>query len=289
MARRVPAVGHLRREELRAVTTARWWRAAMLLVPVAIGALAVALVPDVNPVAAFLLAAAAAALAGALATYLLADSRAKSAFVQGWASSRGWTADTGSWRDEATPLLRDGDRRESKNHVSGPLAGDSLATLCHYTFEVRHEHTSSNGDTTTSWEEHDFTVVEAAVAAPGVPRLSLHPRSFGDNSLFDRIDSVLTSDRVVQLESAELDREYKLEVADGASDLALRLLFEPAFIVWCLDQAEARMLVEIEGDTLVVAIPDHSYDPAQLDDLVARAATVAGRLADTRMTAGMVT
>ena len=40
------------------------------------------------------------------------------------------------------------------------------------------------------------------------------------------------------------------------------------------------MLLEIEDGTLAVAIPDHSYDAAQLDVLVERATTIATRLAD---------
>ena len=93
----------------------------------------------------------------------------------------------------------------------------------------------------------------------------------------------------MELESSELEHEYKLEVADSASDAAVRLLFEPAFIVWCVDQAADQMLLEIENETLVVAIPDHSYDAAQLDGLVEKATTIAARLADARATTPEVT
>ena len=284
----VEPVNQLRREQMHALTTKNWWRAAMALVPIVAGGVAAAAVSGPNPVVVFVLVAAAAALAGAIGTYVLADRRAKSAFVQAWARSRGWTEGAASWVDEATPLLRDGDRRESKDHVSGPLGDDSEGVLCHYTYEIRNEHTDSQGNRTTDWEAHDFTVVETGVTA-GIPSLSLHPRSFGDNRLFDRIDTKLTSNRVVQLESSELEHEYKLEVPDSASDVAVRLLFEPAFMVWCLEQAADQMLLEIENETLVVAIPDHSYDAAQLDDLVAKATTVATRLADARATTPKVT
>jgi hypothetical protein len=123
-------------------------------------------------------------------------------------------------------------------------------------------------------------VIQTPVSAPEIPRLSLHPRSFGDNRLFDRIDAALTPDRVVELESSELQREYKLEVWDSASDMAVRLLFEPTFIVSCLDQAADGMMLELENEALVVAIPDHSYDAAELDGLVEKAETIAARFAD---------
>lgn len=279
MADAIAPVGQLRSEQLRALTATTWWRAAILLVPIVAGVIAIVVIPDSNPIVVFVLAAAAAALAGAVGTYLLADSRAKSAFLQAWARSRGWTKDTGFWHDEATPLLREGDRRNSENHVSGPLASGNQAVLCHYTYEVKRTSSSSNGGTTTHWEEHPFTVVATSVAAD-IDRLTLHPRSFGDIRLFDQIDSALTSDRVVELESSELGQEYKLEVVDSASDQAVRLLFEPAFMVWCLEQAADEMLFEIEHGKLVVAIPDHSYDAAELDGLVHRATTIAARLAD---------
>jgi hypothetical protein len=276
----VEPVSKLRGEQMRALIATGWWRGAMVLVPIAAGAVATAVVSGRNPVAVFVLAAAAVALAGVIGTFVLADSRAKSAFVRSWARSRGWTEGTGMWQDEATPLLRGGDRRNSADHVCGPLTSGGQAVLCHYTYEVRKQNVGSRGNTTTRWEAHDFTVVETSVSASGIPRLSLHPRSFGDNRLFDRIDSALTSDRVVELESAELEHEYKLEVADSASDVAVRLLFEPAFMVWCLDRAADQMLLEIENGALVVAIPDHSYDAAQLDGLVDKATTITTRLAD---------
>ena len=251
----------------------------MVLVPIAAGIVAVALAPDHNPLV-FVVGAIGVLLAAGIGTYLLADSRARSAFLSGWARSRGWAKDTGLWLEEATPLLRDGDRRNSGSHMCGTLATGSEAVLCHYTYEVRHSSSDGNGGSDTSWESFDFTVIETGVTCPDIGRLTLHPRSFGDNRLFDSVDSALTSDRVVQLESAELDGEYKLEVHDSASELAVRLLFEPAFMVWCLDQAADQMLIEIENGTLVVAIPDHSYDETQLDALVERAETVVTRVTD---------
>jgi hypothetical protein len=272
------SVGQIRREQIRALMAMTWWRIGMVLVPIVAGGVAI-LVFSGNPAVVFVLAVVATVLAGMIGTYLLADSRAKSAYLPAWARSRGWKKAVGPWRDSATPLLRDGHRRNSKDHVCGPLAGGGEAALCHYTYEVEEQTTDSEGNTTTSWEEHPFTVIETGVTAPGIPRLTLHPRRFGDNRLFDRIDSALTSDRTVQLESSELEREFKLEVPDSASDMSVRLLFEPAFIVSCLDEG-AGMLLEIEHDTVVVAIPGHSYDTAELDGLVDWARTVTARLAD---------
>jgi hypothetical protein len=275
---RVAPVNQLRREKLHELTDALWWRLAIVLVPLALGIAAASFVSG-NPFLVFLLVALVVAAAGLVGTLALANGRAKSAFLVAWANASGWSLDDTNWIEEATPLLRDGDRRESDEHVSGPLASGDLATLCHYTYEVRQTSTTSNGGTTTHWEEHPFTVVETSVTAPGIRALCLHPRSFGDNRLFDRIDSAFTSRRVVELESSELQHEYKLEVADDASDMAVRRLFEPSFIVWCVEHADSDLLFEIENDVLVVAIPEHSYDAAELDGLVENAATIAARVA----------
>jgi len=275
---RVAPVNQLRREKLRELTDALWWRLVIVLVPLTLGIAAASFVSG-NPFLVFLLVALVVAAGGLIGTLLLATSRAKSAFLVAWASARGWSVDDTNWVERATPLLRDGDRRESDDHVTGQLASGNLATLCHYTYEIRQTSTTSNGGTTTHWEEHPFTVVETNVAAPGIPALSLRPRGFGDNRLFDRIGSAFTSRRVVELESSELQHEYKLEVADDASDIAVRRLFEPSFIVWCVEQAGYDLLFEIENDVLVVAIPGHSYDAAELDGLVENAATIAVRVA----------
>ena len=117
---------------------------------------------------------------------MLADSRAKSAYLPALGALSRMDAGVGMWRESATPLLRDGDRRDSNDHVYGPLAGGGEAALCHYTYEVRRETTDSKGHTTTHWDDHPFTVIETGVIAPGITRLTLHPRSFGDNRLFDR-------------------------------------------------------------------------------------------------------
>ena len=277
------SVSQLRREQMRALKTTWWW-VGMVLVSIVAGVVASVLVSSRGPAVGavvFVGAVVAVVLVGWIGTYMLADNRARSAYLPAWARSRGWNEGVGMWQESATPLLRGGDRRDSQDHVYGPLASGGEATLCHYTYEVERTTTDSKGNTTTTWEQHPFTVIETGVTAPGIPRLTLHPRSFGDNRLFDRIDSKLTSDRVVELESSELEREFKLEVSDSASDMAVRLLFEPAFIVWCLDQG-AGMLFEIEQETLVVAIRGHSYDAAELDQLVGDAGTIGTRLADSR-------
>ncbi|MGZ4258644.1 MAG: DNA-3-methyladenine glycosylase, partial [Gaiellaceae bacterium] len=51
--------------------------------------------------------------------------------------------------------------------------------------------------------------------------LLLHPRGFAEIHLFDAIESKLTSNELVELESAEFDDAYKLQLADGTDPALL--------------------------------------------------------------------
>jgi hypothetical protein len=279
-------IGQLRTQKMRELSSAPLFRIAMVAFPLAAGGVFATLSSNAGSggaraVGVFVFAAAVSALIGLAIAWAVANSRAKSAFLEAWALSRGWADASDLLLEKATPLLRNGDRRHSEHHFAGVLANDP-AVICHYTYEVRHTSTDSRGVSSETWEDHPFTLVQAAVTARGIPRLSMHPRAFLDNRLFDRLDSAVTTDRVVELESADLEKRYKLEVADEADDMAVHVLFEPSFMMWCLDQATQKLLFEIEHDTLVVAVPGHSYDPETLDGLIDKATTVAARLADSQ-------
>lgn len=266
-------LSQFRVQQMRAWMGTIWWRGAMVLVPLLVGAVAVVALPDYNPVLVFVLAAVAAALAGAVGTYWLADRLAKASFTQSWSRSRGWTTGMGTWLDEATPLLRSGQRQGSKDHVCKTLGDGRRVALCHYTYEVMNQTTDSDGKPDTYWDKYEFTVIQTAVTDAGIARLGLYPSGVD-------VDAEVSSSRLVRLESSELERDYRLEVADSASDVTVRLLFEPTFIVWCVDRAADKMLVEVEDGTLIVAIPKHSYDAAQLDGLVDKATAIATRFRD---------
>ena len=81
------SVSQIRREQLRALMTTWWW-VGMVLVPIVAGGGAIVLLSNRNPAVVFLLAAVATVLAGLIGTYVLADRRAKSAFLPAWARSR---------------------------------------------------------------------------------------------------------------------------------------------------------------------------------------------------------
>ena len=167
-----------------------------------------------------------------------------------------------------------------------PVDRGGLAALCHYTYEVEQHSGGSNGQGTTTWDEHEFTVVQTDVDATGIDRLRPAPTQLRRQPVVrpHRLDADL--DRVVELESSELEHEYSSRWRTRPRTLRSGCVFEPAFMVWCLDQAADELLVEIEDGVLVVAIPDHSYDADQLDALVEQATTIATRFADVVRAAG---
>src|SRR3954447_5070432 len=171
----VQSISELRTGHLRDLMAKRSWRITVPVATIVAGTIGIFAIPGANPVLGFLVVAAVVAIAALVITYWLADRRARSSFMAAWAAGRGWQTGAGIWQDRATPLLREGDDRSSDEHVYGPLAGASQATLCHYTYET--ESTDSEGHRTTT--DHDFTVVQVAPIDTEIRRLTLHPRSFG--------------------------------------------------------------------------------------------------------------
>ena len=243
----VEPVSQLRKRQLLALTAKTWWRIAIVLVPIAVGALAAAVVSQCAPSASSWRLRQVTAWPGSSGRTSWPTSRARAAFLTAWARTRAGPAGAGPWhgRGDAAPPRRRPARvgQPHTRAARGRRRGGALPL--HVRGSARE--LELERQRARPWESPRVHGRRDGRRRAGHPGLSLHPRSFGDNRVFDRIDSALTPDRVVQLESSELQHEYKLEVADSASDLAVRLLFEPAFIVWCLEQSADEMLVEIEN------------------------------------------
>jgi hypothetical protein len=112
--------------------------------------------------------------------------------------------------------------------------------------------------------------------AGSIARMTFHPRGRLDRGWLDRADSALTSDHVVELESMDLHKRYKLEVRDGVADADVRQVFEPSFMVWCVDQQD--VFFELENGELLVAVKHHLDEQAPLDALLAQSGAVLTRL-----------
>jgi hypothetical protein len=208
--------------------------------------------------------------------WIRASGSAEDDFLTAWGRSHELAFVESPDLGEGTPLLRQGDSRKAENGLVGRLDGHPL-TLCHYTYTVVTHSTNSNGGQTRQETDHPFTVARLDGVAGAISRMTLHPRSVIDRGWFDRADSALTSNRVVELESMELHRKYKLEVRDGVPDVDVRQVFEPSFIVWCTDQKD--VFFELENGELLVAVKHHLDEQAPLDALLDQSRVVLARLA----------
>jgi hypothetical protein len=128
--------------------------------------------------------------------------------------------------------------------------------------------------------ERTINLLTAAVtcATPGVLHLSLAPRGFLSGGLLDSLESAFTSDRAIQLESAEFADKFQLMVDDAADEVDVRTLFTPKVITGLLDAPGARF--EVCDGVLWVweegrFVPD---DMGVVTDALDRALDLRGRL-----------
>jgi hypothetical protein len=270
-------VGAIRARRVRAALRSTGWRAA-LAAAVVVGALLGAALGDHAGSRIALAVGCAVVLAGIVLVILWvrASSSAEDDFLGSWGRAHALSFVEKPALGEGTPLLRQGDSRKAENGLVGQLEGRPV-TVCHYTYTTVSYSTDSKGSRQRHESHHPFTVVRIDGIPGPVSHLTLHPRNVLDRGWFDGADSALTANRVVELESMELDRRYKLEVRDAVSDVDVRRIFEPSFMVWCCEQQD--VFFELENGELVVAVKHHLDEQAPLDALLDQSRVVLTRLA----------
>ncbi len=190
-------------------------------------------------------------------TEVLARRRATERFFRIWASSHGWIYEPSPPMYSDTPLLRAGDQQYADRGFTGNVLGRHGCVYQH-TRRDESESTDNRGFSSTSYHDRHYVVARLELPLPGFRRLLLHPRGFAEIHLFDAVESKLTSNEVVELESAEYNDTYKLQVADGTDELRLRELFTPQAIVSLLELEggeafEYGLFLEVEDDVVVFA------------------------------------
>jgi hypothetical protein len=172
-----------------------------------------------------------------------------------------------------------------ENVISGVIAGAREGSLAHVAIPRRRWRFLAAIPLMAIFAYGSFdlwTVVRLRLNADEVrPFRRLHLRRGGlrDASLLAAFSDVATPLRHVELESVELHDLYGLEVDDDADDVAVRRLFSPVFIRWLIERAERPLMVDVHGGELVVAVPGRHLAPAELDDALATAVTVAENVA----------
>lgn len=207
--------------------------------------------------------------------------RVERQWVTDWARGRGWSFEEEGALPDATPILRQGDRREVGWTFSGATPGGIPFRCANYTYVTRREYTDSNGNRKTDEDDHDFTVLLFAAALPGVQQLELAPRGALGTRLLDGVHSALSSRRTLDLESTEFGDEYKLMLDDAADELVARRIFEPAFQMRLVETRPAFLgRFQYERGTVVLIDDDHVERTTlrRIEDAVAAADALAERL-----------
>ncbi|MDX6552975.1 MAG: hypothetical protein QOH74_1463 [Gaiellales bacterium] len=206
-------------------------------------------------------------IAAVVLTWWAAGQSARLAAYGAWADAHGLESTNALRAPLTTPLLQQGEQRDLERAYRGTVAGLEMV-VGHFTWiSVKRSH---RDDETISERRtpHPFTVVQVVTGLSGVLRFALLPRARGA-SLLAAAETLLGPDRVVELESTELEDSFRVTVADEDSEIAVRRLFTPSLIVDIVDAMPADALVEFGEGALLVALPSHRYEPDLLDALVA--------------------
>jgi len=222
--------------------------------------------------------AAVAVLIGVLIVCLImANSRAKTAFYQAYATSRNlsYNGSRGSLPG-VCDLLRKGDARYTDRSLTGALPGGPNGTLAHYTYEE--ETTDSEGNRETSYYHYTVVYSELAQLAEFLSELVCHQRS--GFRFLDSTEDKFRKRQRVELESEAFDKRFESFAGEHDDMNRVRQVYEPTFIVWLADQAPKHFEWDLVAGVLVCSVKGQLDSTAELDGMCAAAGVVAKRLFD---------
>jgi len=167
---------------------------------------------------------------------------------------------------EVTPALLRGRRGTASVLREGELAAGLQGQLAHHVF----------ADGT---RRRESTVVLTAVPEGVAFAPALVCR---DRAELGGAPAQLPAERwtAVELESTAFNRRYRLLTLAGQDQIYARELFSPALIAWLADDVPPGFTFELNERHLLVALPGHLSEPADLDRLCRLAAELARRMRD---------
>jgi hypothetical protein len=185
----------------------------------------------------------------------MADDASPAAFAA-YAAARGLTLEAGQQLPRTTPLLASGELRGVDAVASGWPATYVEAKLA-----------------VVDRPEGRFTVALTHVpkAKRFVPWLLCH-RVEDEHLLGDAVRRLIGGGDRIDLESAELDRVYRVYASSGRDEIWLRELFSPSFIVFLIERAPEGIAFEYAEGSLCVSLVGSRTLAGELDAL--RDATV---------------
>ncbi|HMU26671.1 MAG TPA: hypothetical protein PKA56_11000 [Solirubrobacterales bacterium] len=214
-------------------------------------------------------------LIGIVITFMIADSRAATAFYEAYAQARGLTHQSGGILGGSTPLLRKGDRTRVDQQFNGMLSEGIEGTLALYTYTVTS--TDSKGNETST--DYPFTVI--MVNMPGTVQhlTDLRVQRQSGLKLFEKFEDAFRGDfGRVTLESEAMRDRYEIFVRKEQDPVWVRRLFSPSFIVWLTDSPPKKFAFELENGWLCAYVPKHRDDTEGFDEMIRLGTHVAGRL-----------
>ena len=194
-----------------------------------------------------------------------------------WVARRGWQPARNLPAALVTSLLRAGDTRRLEDGFEGEIEG-RRAGIGHFIWETVERSVDEYGNVHETRIPHTDTVLETLTGLQSMTRLALLPRHRGQGRLTDGLASALTTDRSVELESAEFCDAYRLFVADQESELVVRRVFTPELIVQLVDLASARLTIEFETGALVCSAHGRAGSTDLLDAMEAASMAVVDAL-----------
>ena len=215
-----------------------------------------------------------------------ATAQAEHEVMSAWAAERGWTYERDPAALDGVAFCRDREKPVFKHGFSGPMAGlpGHIVNFTYSTYETRTT-TAADGSVTTTRQEvkHKHTVLRLDLGDLGLEKLQLSPQGLG-GGMFEKLRSTFTGSHNVNLESSEFNRRFTLLVDDRADDLMVRRVFEPAFIVRCVEGRFPMATFQYERPALAFIWGDQ-YDVTELEEIehrIADAAPMAEALAAIR-------
>ncbi|MBJ7459293.1 MAG: hypothetical protein JHD02_08920 [Thermoleophilaceae bacterium] len=169
------------------------------------------------------------AITGGLLGYLVfrlvvsssASASADQAYAADWCKERGMRSLGDDSFPNNAPYAKSGDKRKATDAFEGEWNG--LQTLF-YNFT----YTDKDDDGETNY---NFKIMRLTGRELPIRRLTIHQRGFMNKFKFvDSIQGALTSEKSVSLESVAFNEKWDLTIDDGADEIWIRRIFDPATI-----------------------------------------------------------
>jgi hypothetical protein len=167
-----------------------------------------------------------------------------------YAAAHGLTMEPEGRLPRTTPLLAEGELRSVEALMRGWLGTYLEAQIA----IVSRDETTTGADGAETRGEAHFTVAVAHLpkAKRFVPWMLCH--RVEDGHLLGRAaERLIHGNDRIDLESAELDRSYRIFASPERDEVWLRELFSPSFIVFLLDRAPKGFAFEYVEGTLCVS------------------------------------